>query len=409
MNRLIFILLILSTIVLADGIKVKSLKSYIKFDETTFPVIVESDEGIQGRLIIEFDVEAELEPQLKISFKFCDLDWKPYDNYFLSNEGYNVERNLWFETLGSNFIGADFHYKGEFPNNDITFPFSGNWIYIISDSHDDELIYEVGKFFVVKKEIDIHSSIKTFQLEGAKIFPRELAKTFELNTVFHLKDDMFDNRVLGVQIIENRRIDEPYWVDRYEYDELSFYEWDASKNFKFVRRDIMPGNEYRTADLRDHNRFSAPETFAQIDRIETQKFYKKRPPDLDGSSVFTKNSNSYAQYLDVIFNFKPNLPFGKRIFLVGAFNNWLVSPEYELKSVSDIFSVEVNLKRGMYDYQYVSAEGFEDDIYNIDFYELEGNFWNTNNEYNVFVYYKSEENGEFDKIIGYTKIYSKGR
>jgi len=71
-----------------------------------------------------------------------------------------------------------------------------------------------------------------------------------------------------------------------------------------------------------------------------------------------------------------------------------------------MMNLSLQLKRGIYDYQYVTGEVAGDHIENINWEILEGNFWETRNEYFIFLYYKTIEKGGYDKIIGYKKIMS---
>jgi hypothetical protein len=77
-----------------------------------------------------------------------------------------------------------------------------------------------------------------------------------------------------------------------------------------------------------------------------------------------------------------------------------------MQNSGGIYTVTTELKRGIYDYQYVTAIDNGNSIDNVDWYSLEGNFWETSNDYYIFVYYKSLKNGGYDQIIGYTKINS---
>ena len=74
---------------------------------------------------------------------------------------------------------------------------------------------------------------------------------------------------------------------------------------------------------------------------------------------------------------------------------------------SGIFSKTIQLKRGVYDYQYVLADYQNGKINNPDWYILEGNSWETKNEYNIFVYYNEPTNGGYDRIIAHRKIISR--
>lgn len=64
------------------------------------------------------------------------------------------------------------------------------------------------------------------------------------------------------------------------------------------------------------------------------------------------------------------------------------------------------LKRGIYDYQYVVGyyDASKDDVIVIDWFELEGNDWQTKNAYYIVVYYRDVQFGGFDRIVGFAKI-----
>jgi len=57
------------------------------------------------------------------------------------------------------------------------------------------------------------------------------------------------------------------------------------------------------------------------------------------------------------------------------------------------------LKQGLYDYSYAIA----DQSGNLDEVPLEGNFFETTNVYEIFVYAR-ESNGRIDRLLGYTRI-----
>ena len=95
------------------------------------------------------------------------------------------------------------------------------------------------------------------------------------------------------------------------------------------------------------------------------------------------------------------------IFLIGAFNNWELSLDYEMKKEAGISSITIPLKRGIYDYQYVAADVINGEIINDDWLVLEGNTWVNNKEYDVFLYYNEPNLGGYERIIGYSRIRNK--
>ena len=400
------VFLFLININYAQSVEVESLKCYAKNNQTAFPII---DSGSGGYLTIEFDIKATHIPDLSIVFRFCDMSWKAYDNLFLSNFGKNIARGLSFEKLPTNVQKADYHFRGTYPDvkDYVEFPFSGNWMFYITDAQDTSIVYGYGKFYVVQNIIDIQDTLTNETLESGNYFPTDLGKVFNITTNFILSNKLFPGQVNNVTIIENRKIDYPIVIKRSFNTDTRLYYWDANRKFTFIARDIRPGNEYRQADLRDINLFNSANVNAQIDGLEYSRFFKEGPKDLDGASLIDNFKNSNSTYLNVNFSIKPPDNVYGDVFLVGSFNNWDILPNYKMDYNDGIFSKTVSLKRGVYDYQYVTANYRKGNIDNPDWYILEGNSWETVNEYNIFVYYNEPTNGGYDRIIAHSRIYSR--
>lgn len=403
MFRILFFLLSIN--ILAQDFDLKSLKTYSAGDESSFPVI-DYGESSHSKITIEFDLDSDFQPFLSIVFKFCDKNWEPYDNIFLVNQGHNTERNLYFEKLPNTVTGARYHFKKNFPSQDVWFPFSGKWMYFITDSQDESIVYAAGKFIVVYPALNLNVKLKRARLEGKNA--SSLTRTFTLETNFVLPDSLYTTNIQDVEIIENRKIYDPIIIDKDPYKEYRYYDWDGGNRFTFVAKDIFPGNEYRQVDLRDHNIFSSNDVNAQRDVIETPQTNRRYYPDLNGGSVLTNFKDRYADYMNVTFKLRMPSNFKKRIFLVGAFNDWDIWYDFEMKNKNGLYQTTVELKRGKYDYQYVSAEIINNEITNLNWLELEGNNWETQNEYHVLLYYNEPDRGNYDRLIGYLKISSGG-
>ena len=94
----------------------------------------------------------------------------------------------------------------------------------------------------------------------------------------------------------------------------------------------------------------------------------------------------------------------EEIFLVGAFNEWKLLPNYKLYTENGINSITIPLKRGIYDYQYFVAKETDDEIVNDDWLVLEGNTWDNKKVYDIFLYYNETDLGGYERIIGYAKL-----
>ena len=410
MKFIFFVLLIASLIpnfIAAADVEIKSLKSYSD-NKTALPVIIVGEESA-SYLNIEFDIKSASIPNLKIVFRFCDKNWNATDNVFLANFGQNVSTELEVYNLPTTIEDARYGYFGSFPDEKgyVSFPFSGKWKFYITDSFDTSVVYAVGKFYVIKEELNLNVTIKKQLMEDKTYFPQDLARVFNLTASFNLPDELFPNFVDEVEIIENKKLEYPIIVDRKFNTDYRQYYWDGNRSFSFSAKDIRPGNEYRETDSRNTNKFNSKNIKAQFDGLEYSRFFTNGNKDLNGSFLLTNPENAFASYLNVTFSIRPPDPSFGDIYLVGAFNDWIVLPQYKMENSGGIYSKTIELKRGIYDYQYVTADYINNQIKNIDWLTLEGNNWQTTNEYYIFLFYNDPNYGGYDKIIAYKKIISK--
>lgn len=395
------------SVILPQKLEIKSLRVYSAV-EISFPILTPLEEQNQ-QITIEFDVASDMLPNLNIVFRYCDKNWNPYNNLFLLNNGKNIEYDLDFDILPFTCEDARYHYKGTFPNenNLVDFPFSGKWMFFITDVQDTSKVYASGKFYVVYNDVKMNVNLKKEMLEEKSYSPLETGRIFNLTSSFDLPEELFPVYVDQVEIIQNKRIDAPIIVDRTFNTNARQYTWNADRRFSFTARDIYPGNEYRQTDFRNSNKFISKNINAQFEGYDISRFYKIGSRDLNGGYLLLNYKNDFATYLNVNFRIKPPEEFLGDIFIVGSFNNWKPSLENKLENNGGIFSKTIQLKRGIYDYQFVTGYFMNGKIKDENWIYLEGNFWETNNEYHVFLYYKDPNYGGYDRIIAVKTITSK--
>ena len=393
--------------VFCQSIEIKSLKAYTGQDETSFPLIISGSEGSR-ELTIDFDVKSSFIPNMNIVFRFCDRNWVPYKNIFLLNQGKNISYNIDFSKLPVTVADAQYHFRGSYPDKKgyVEFPFSGKWMFYVTDSHDTSIVYGLGKFYVVYQDVFIHDTLKKEQLEDKIYFPSDLSKIFNITTDFNLPADFYPADVDNIEIIDNHKIEYPVIVDRSFNTNTRQYYWNGDRKFTFTARDIRPGNEYRETDLRNTNIFSGKNVDAHLNEIDYSRFFKEGPGDLNGGSILTNFGSDFATYMNVTFTIRPPSEVNQGIYLVGAFNNWIISSDYKLTDNYGLYSITIPLKRGVYDYQYVIADFQNGKLGKSDWVTLEGNNWSTSNIYYVFLYYNDPAYGGYDRIIGYQQIIS---
>lgn len=403
MKKLIFLFLIISFhLLLAQEVKIKSLKVYTSNDENSIPVINIKEDF----LFIDFDIQANYLPNLNIVFRFCDRNWVPTDNIFLLNQGQNTAYNLDFVNLPTTVEDARYHSKNRYPDKDgyVSFPFSGKWKFYIVDSQNPNVIFAEGRFFVVNPDQPMKIEVKKETFDDKIYSPPQLGKVNWIIADTDLKDDYITFNVDELEIVQNYLLDFPVIVLRNSNEYNRVFEWDGASKLKFIAKDVRPGNEYRQVNLNDINVFNSKNVKAQFDGIEYNRFYTQGNKDLNGSFILKSYKDPYSTYLNVKFQIKPPDDIYGDIYLVGAFNDWHLSENNKMEFNGDYFEKTIELKRGVYDYQYVVVNGDVNNYENQDWYVLEGNDWATTNEYNIFLWYRDPQFGGYDRIIGYSKI-----
>ncbi len=92
------------------------------------------------------------------------------------------------------------------------------------------------------------------------------------------------------------------------------------------------------------------------------------------------------------------------VYIIGQFNDWLMNEnnrmEYDPQTRS--YKKSMFLKQGYYDYMYsVVPNGKTVGDVTL----IEGDWWDTQNEYKVYVYY-SNLMPEYDRLVGYKEFLS---
>ena len=77
--------------------------------------------------------------------------------------------------------------------------------------------------------------------------------------------------------------------------------------------------------------------------------------------------NICADYSNVIFSLRTNKNYEKDIFIIGEFNNNVLSEKYKMKKeFKNYYTKDIVLKQGLYNYKYVikTKNGFKDIFHN---------------------------------------------
>lgn len=131
-------------------------------------------------------------------------------------------------------------------------------------------------------------------------------------------------------------------------------------------------------------------------------------PDVNGAYYFRslnigqeRNAHYEGDYSWVIFSLE-SLPLeDKEIFVLGQFNDYQANAESQMHYDPKYqrYIAKIYLKQGFYNYILAT----KDKTGKLDFGEINGNFWQTQNQYQGFLYYTSFGKN-YDGLLGYGEI-----
>lgn len=333
----------------------------------------------------------------------CDYNWKPSDipktDYIL---GFDNQRIMDY-TNSFNTLQIYSHYRLSFPNQFATqLKISGN--YMLKILNEDREVVFSRKFILYENHCTVAAQIKR---------SRNLTNINEKQNIdfsISSNDIVFQTPLQNVKVLllQNgdfntsiKNIRPQYTISNqlvYKYDAETQF-WGGNEFLYFENKDIRAANNNvakvsSTSDIYSSFLYTSPARANQIYTV-----YQ----DINGNFV-VKNINGSnqeieADYAWVYFSLSaPTFRLNKDIYITGMFNNYSLSPEYKLDYNTDkgIYEKAVMIKQGFTNFQYRVA----DKKGVIDFENaVDGNFYQTENEYTILVYYR-ESTDRYERVIG---------
>lgn len=366
------------------------------------PVVSLSD---ARQLVLVFD-DLAYDPELYTAkLVHCDVDWKKSalkDNDFSTSfNEFNVQDYAYSVNTRIPYI----HYTFSLPR--VTK--SGNYILKVYKNRNENDVVLTRRFMVYEESAVVGASIvPPNQTEDR----RELQ---QINTVVNYSnlDAVDPSTQFKVVIRQNQRWDNSKFLSKPTFLNQSskimrFEPFEGESTFK-------AGNEFRFIDLRfiratgvNVGSVKVEETIilaeALLDNPRPGGAYSQYL-DLNGQYLVLTNDRPggnpevESEYLYTTFFLKADP--GQSIRMLGSLTGWGKLPESKLvyDSKLNLYTTSLLLKQGWYDYQYVeevSVGNFESDSF-------EGSHFQTENEYEVLVYYRGL-GSRYDQLVGYAFI-----
>lgn len=354
------------------------------------------------RLNINFDIIGDRHEDLKFRLIHCNADWQP--SRLMESEYLGGFNDVLIEDFAysTNTYIHYINYNISLPDPSIPILASGNYLLQVYPEDDPDDIYLQARFSVSEERTVVRGNYTTRTDKGTNSEYQQLflaANTGSLGNINPYQD-------LLVTVVQNnnpfsiKSLSHPLRVegDRaiFEHDpNLIFEAGNEFRRFETVRTDY-PGMHVDSVKFlngmwqawlqpdfsRNHKEYSFDST--QHGRFKIDE-YNSTEPDLS------------ADYVMVHFTLDPGEHQNGKIYLDGEFTNHSFSDQYLMKYDwnDGLYHCQIPLKQGSYNYQYVVLP----DNGSSSSANIEGNKYETNNEYQVSLFFRPP-GARADRLVG---------
>ena len=399
----LLLLLLLPTILISqveevsppDFIKTISFKS--KTTQGQLPVL-----KLGERLVLEFDALNANEEDFYYIIEHFNFDWTP--SILVKAEylkGLDNQRILTYEN-SFNTYQIYSHYDLTIPNSRTRALLkSGNYMISIYDDYD-ELMFS-RKFMVYEDIVNVGVKVKSSR--DVKV----IAEKQTIDIVVYDNGINFNNPLETVKtlIIQNNNL----------YTAISDlkpqYTLGNQLIYKYVNESAFwGGNEYLYFENKDVRAANVGVQFIDLKEIYHSYLYtnisrKNRPytynPDINGNFQVTAIDRTdvdvEADYTMIHFSLLHEELKDQDIYVYGNFNAFAIEDltKMEFNPESRRYESMLRLKQGFYNYKHVTVDKSTGQL---DEGAISGNFWQTENNYKVLVYYRNL-GARYDRLIGF--------
>ncbi len=384
-------------------------RSYIKtvqLHESTYdanPAVLQFNSGEQLELSFD-DLQAD-KKTYSISFVHCNANWEPSN--LVSAEYMNgfFEANFLNYTFSTNTIQKYTHYSILFPQSNMNFSKTGNYIaYVYEDNSKDKIVI-TKRFMIYETKVTVTATTRQAngndeQYEKQHIDFKIQAGTYDITNpytdmkVILTQNYRWDNAVNDIKPTFNSIKELTYSLD----DKSTF---NGGNEFRyFDTRSLRTYTERINNITRDSSYIYHIEL--KRDELRTFKSYSFYN-DLNGGFLIKNqdmatNADTEADYAWVHF-FLPydNAQAAGNFYVLGKLTEWRLNKTnrmiYNYKKLG--YECDMFIKQGYYNYTYVFLE---DEKKGGDESLTEGNHWETENEYAIYVYHR-QRGTYYDQLI----------
>ncbi|TKC10868.1 DUF5103 domain-containing protein [Pedobacter polaris] len=383
---------------------IKTIECYNSKKEQSLPLIaLKSGETIT----LAFDDLKGGNKNYSYTIEHCTYDWKPSKINQLDYLESFKEDIIFNYRFSFNTLQKFTHYQLNLPNDQIKPKLAGNYLLKVYEGNNPQKIVITQRFYITNNAVNVGSEV----VPSSQVEFRNSKQKINF-TIFHpmpitnpfmdLKAIVMQNNDPQTAILNTK----PTFVKQGSlvYNDINLNEFWA-------------GNEYRKFDTRsfrykgEHVQDFYRDTAINVILIADQPYGTARYSNQfdENGNFFIRNQDGRdnvtdSDYADVLFTLNANPPSSiGNAYVVGRFNNYILNEESKLnyEPTRKRFYQNIKLKQGLYDYKYVWVD--ENGKYNNTIFE--SSFFETENTYQIFIYYK-RPGGRWDELVGFNSVNS---
>ncbi len=333
----------------------------------------------------------------------CDYNWNPSDlqkrEYLQGFDNQRIQESA----SSFNCLQIYTHYRLNFPNSNTQLKISGN--YILKILNEEKEVVFSRKLIVYEDLVTVPIQVKRARNVTNLDSKHNLEFTIKSNVI------NFQNPLKNIKtvLLQNGKfqtaisnIPPQYTMGNdlvYKYDTPTQF-WAGNEFLYFDNKEIRVASN-NISQIDSQKDIYSSYLFTNEARANSNYY---NWPDVNGNFVvrrlFAENSEIEADYSWIYFSLSAPLfrSSDGAIYVTGMFNNYALTPENKM---------EYNAKKGIYEKAILIKQGFTNFEYSavkpngtIDLENaIDGNFYQTENEYTVLVYYR-ENTDRYDHVIG---------